>query len=921
MISLSEIRNRALKFQKEWEGEKYERGEAQSFWNDFFQIFDVSRRRVATFEEPIKKLGGSQGFIDLFWKGQLLIEHKSFGKDLGRAKTQALDYFPNIPDRDLPKFVLVCDFQNFELYDLDENTEYHFPLNELHKNIEIFAFIAGYVKKAYKEEEPTNRAAAELMGKLHDKLLENGYEGHELELYLTRLLFCMFAEDTGIFPKNGFREFIDIYTDEDGRNLGSQIGYLFQIFDTPNDKRPKSLDESFAQFPYINGSVFSEQIRIASFDRSMREMLLDACAFDWSLISPAIFGSMFQASMDSTKRGELGAHFTSEKNILKAIKPLFLDELWEEFEKVKKTPKQLHAFHDKISRLHFLDPACGSGNFLVIAYRELKLLEFEIMKITKSLLPLIHIDQFYGFEIEELPSRITQMAMLLIDHQMNLRAAQMFGDPHFNIPIKESANIFNVNALRVDWADTLNGGGTSVPQMSEAKASLPKVTIDYIIGNPPFLGHHIQSKEQKSDMELVFNGVKGAGVLDFVSAWYIKAAQLMQGTNAKTALVSTNSITQGEQVGILWQELFNRYGVKIHFAHRTFKWNNEAKRNAAVFCVIIGFAAHDTKTKRIFEYETPISEPHEMMVTNINSYLVSASDILISNRNKPISNIPSMMYGSKPTDDGNFILSNEEKIKFLGKEPKAEKFIKPFISAREFLNQEKRWCIWLVDAKPDELKECPMILERVEKIRKFRSESIAESTRNYKFHTLFRQVTQPKSDYIYVPRHSSESRAYIPFGFFSKDNIVADSGLSIPNATLYHFGILTTKIHMDWVRATCGRIKSDYRYSKDIVYNNFPFPQEITDKQREQIEILAQTILDARTQFPDSSLADLYNPLTMPPKLLKAHEALDKAVDKLYRKEGFKSDTERVAHLFELNRALTSLVVEDGKIPKMKVKK
>jgi len=363
MISLSEIRNRALKFQKEWEGEKYERGEAQSFWNDFFQIFDVSRRRVATFEEPIKKLGGSQGFIDLFWKGQLLIEHKSLGKDLGRAKTQALDYFPNIPDRDLPKFILICDFQNFELYDLDENTEYHFRLDELHKNIEVFAFIAGYVKKAYKEEEPTNRAAAELMGRLHDKLLENGYEVHELELYLTRLLFCMFAEDTGIFPKNGFREFID--------------------------------------------------------------------------------------------------------------------------------------------------PACGSGNFLVIAYREIKLLEFEILKITKSLLPLIHIDQFYGFEIEELPSRITQTAMLLIDHQMNLRFAQMFGEPHFNIPIKESANIFNVNALRVDWADTLNGSGTSVPPNSSSslggvKTPLPKITIDYIIGNPPFLGYTLQSKEQKLDMELVF---------------------------------------------------------------------------------------------------------------------------------------------------------------------------------------------------------------------------------------------------------------------------------------------------------------------------------------------------------------------------------------------------------------------------------
>lgn len=903
MISLSEIRNRTLKFQKEWAGEKYERGEAQSFWNDFFQIFDVSRRRVATFEEPIKKLGGSQGFIDLFWKGQLLIEHKSFGKDLRKAKTQALDYFPNMPDRDLPKFILVCDFQNFELYDLDESVEYHFSLEELHKNIELFAFIAGYQKKTYKAEEPTNRAAAELMGKLHDKLLENGYEGHELELFLTRLLFCMFAEDTGIFPKNGFREFIDLYTDEDGRNLGSQIGYLFQIFDTPNDKRAKNLDESFAQFPYVNGQVFSEQIRIATFDRSMREMLLDACSFDWSVISPAIFGSMFQASMDATKRGELGAHFTSEKNILKAIKPLFLDELWEEFEKVKKTPKQLGAFHDKISRLHFLDPACGSGNFLVIAYRELKLLEFEIMKITQSLLPLIHIDQFYGFEIEELPSRITQMAMLLIDHQMNLRAAQMFGDPHFNIPIKESANIFNVNALRADWKELLNG-----------------TQIDYIIGNPPFLGSKLQSKEQKEDMTVVFNGVKNAGVLDFVAAWYIKSAQLMQGTSAKAALVSTNSITQGEQVGILWQELFNRYGIKIHFSHRTFKWSNEAKRNAAVFCVIIGFAAHDTKTKRIFEYETPISEPHEMLVPNINPYLVNGEDFFITSKRKHIqANVPQIVFGSMPNDGGNFLFNDEEKEAFLALEPKAEKYIKPLISAKEYLNGKNRWCLWLKNCPPNELSSMPHVLERVNNVKTLRSESNRAATQKLaKTPMLFGEDRQPDSHYVLIPLHSSENRLYIPFGFYDSDVIANNSTGIVPNATLYHFGILTSLMHMDWVRYTCGRLESRYRYSNEIVYNNFPFPQEITDKQRDQIETLAQAVLDARTEFPDSSLADLYNPLTMPPKLLKAHESLDKAVDKLYRKEGLKSDTERVAHLFELNRALTSLVGEETKKSKRK---
>lgn len=896
MISLSEIRNRALKFSKEWENTTYERGESQSFWNDFFQIFDVPRRRVATFEEPIKKLGGSQGFIDLFWRGQLLIEHKSFGKNLSKAKSQALEYFPNIPNRDLPKFVLVCDFQNFELYDLDENLEYHFNIKELHKNIELFAFIAGYQKKTYKEEEPTNRIAAELMGKLHDKLLENGYEGHELELFLTRLLFCNFAEDTGIFAKNSFREFIELNTDEEGRNLGSQISYLFQTFDTPNDKRPKNLDESFASFPYINGAIFSEQIRIANFDRSMREMLLDACAFDWSLISPAIFGSMFQASMDKDKRGELGAHFTSEKNILKAIKPLFLDELWEEFEKVKNNEMALLKLHNRIANLRFLDPACGSGNFLVIAFRELKLLEFAIMKCTHSLLPLVHIDQFFGFEIEELPSRITATAMLLIDHQMNLQFAQSFGDPHFNIPIKESANIYHINALRANWEEVLEG-----------------VTIDYIIGNPPFLGASMQSKEQKADMEFVFKGVNSFGVLDFVTAWYIKSAQYIQNKKTKVALVSTNSIAQGEQVGILWQELFNHYYIKIHFAHRTFKWSNEAKKNAAVYCIIIGFASFDIKAKRLFDYETIASDPHEIKVENINPYLVNGEDFFLQSRRTHIqSSIPPIAKGSQPTDGGNLLFSDDEKNEFLKKEPNAEKFIRPLLGAKEFLNGEKRWCLWLLDANPTELKQLPFVLERVEAVRKFRLASPKIPTQKQaSTPTIFTEIRQPKSSFLLIPSHSSENRMYIPIGFFNQDIIATNANLVIPNATLYHFGILTSKMHNDWMRYVCGRIKSDYRYSNEIVYNNFPFPLHVSDTQKETIEKLAQIILDARAQFPSASLADLYNPLTMPPKLLKAHEALDKAVDKLYKKEGFKTDTERVAHLFELNRSLTSLVVEE----------
>ncbi len=916
MISLGEIRNRSHKFAKEWEGATYERGEAQTFWNEFFQIFDISRRRVATFEEPIKKLGGSQGFIDLFWKGQLLIEHKSLGKDLKKAKTQAYDYFPNIHARDLPKYVLVCDFANFELYDLDENLEYHFPLSELHKNIEVFGFIAGYIKKTYKPEEPTNRAAAELMGKLHDKLLENGYHGHDLELYLTRLLFCMFAEDTGIFGKNSFREFIENHTDEDGRNLGSVIAHIFQIFDTPQDKRPKNLDESLASFPYINGAIFSENLRIANFDRSMREMLIEACAFDWSVISPAIFGSMFQASMDVGKRGELGAHFTSEQNILKAIKPLFLDELWDEFEKVKRNEKKLLGFHAKISSLKFLDPACGSGNFLVIAYRELKQLELEVLKILKTLTQQVNVSQLFGFEIEELPSRIAHTAMLLIEHQMSLVFAQTLGESEFNTPIKDSANIYQTNALMGDWHEILN-------KTNEINKHKPrqKIEIDYIIGNPPFQGKNSEdmTKEQKEDLKFALSDLKKSGELDFVAGWYIKSAQYMQGRKTKAALVSTNSITQGEQVSILWQELFNHYHVKIHFAHKTFKWSNEAKRNAAVYCVIIGFAAHDTTNKKLFEYETVKSEPHEIVVNNINPYLVAGSDFFVSSKRSHIQNfVPQIVFGSMPNDGGNLLFTEEEKEEFLKLEPKADKYIKPLISAKEYLNGKNRYCLWLKDCPPNELRAMPKVLERVENIKKLRSESNREATKKLaKTPMLFGEDRQPDSDYVFIPLTSSETRDYIPMGFFAKDSISNNTASIIPNATLYHFGILTSKMHMDWMRYVCGRLKSDYRYSNEIVYNNFPFPLEVSEKDKTKIEELTQTILNVRSEYTEATLADMYNQ-PMPSRLLKAHEALDKAVDKLYRKEGFKSDIERVAHLFELNQKLTSLVVDEPKKSKRK---
>lgn len=905
-LSWNEIKDRAVKFSKEWKDTTNEEADAKPFLDAFFNVFGITRKKIGTFEHRVKKLSDADGYIDLLWKGTILVEMKSRGKNLDKAFQQAIDYTHGLKQNELPKYVLVCDFYIFRLYDTEEQTTLEFTIDELIQNVQSFGYLLGYQKKTFKEQDPANIKAAELMGKLHDRLEEIGYEGHPLEVYLVRILFCLFAEDTTIFDKQQLQEYIENRTAVDGSDLASKLQELFQVLNTPKDKRFKNLDEQLNDFPYVNGKLFEEILPMASFDSKMRQALLDCCYIDWSKISPAIFGSMFQSVMNPKERRNLGAHYTSESNILKLIKPLFLDELWAEFESIKGNKNKLPEFHKKISQLKFLDPACGCGNFLVITYRELRLLELEVLRATyksgQGVLDVsdiiwLDVDMMCGIEYEEFPARIAEVAMWLIDHQMNMQISNEFGQYFARLPLKKSAKIVHGNALRVDWEEVV-----------------PKKALTHIIGNPPFLGHHMQSEEQKKDLHFVMQGIKAAGVMDYVTAWYYKASKYILDTKIKAAFVSTNSVVQGEQVGILWSYLLSNFNIKIHFAHRTFKWNNEAKGNAAVYCVIIGFANFDTNNKYIFDYEDIKGEAHELKVRNINPYLVDAKDILIENRNTPICNVPKMMYGSKPTDGGFYILSNEEKIDFLIKEPNASKFIKPFLSAREYLNGEKRWCIWLVDANPNELKNCPMLLQRIEAVKKFRSESIAASTRDYKYHNLFRQVTQPKDDFLLVPRTTSENRSYIPIGFFSKDFIVSDTCQSIPNASLFHFGILNSTMHMAWVKTTCGRLKSDFRYSKDIVYNNYPWPENPTEKQIKTIEEKAQNVLDVRASFPNSSLADLYNPLTMPPALVKAHNELDKAVDAAYSKQAFTSEAKRMEFLFELYEKYTAgLFVKEKK--------
>ncbi|WP_334310503.1 class I SAM-dependent DNA methyltransferase [Nodularia spumigena] len=912
-LSWNEIKQRAIAFSQEWESETSEKSESQSFWNDFFNVFGISRRRVGSFELPIKKADNKQGFIDLLWKGMILVEHKSRGKDLDKATQQAKDYFPNLKEHELPKYILVSDFQKFRLYDLDTNETKEFELQDFVNHVHLFGFIAGYEKRVYKDEDPVNIAAAELMGDLHDRLKEIGYIGHDLEVYLVRLLFCMFADDTGIFNKGIFWEYIDLHTKEDGSDLAMHIASIFHILNTPNEKRLKNLDENLAQFPYVNGKLFEETVQPAAFDKQMREMLLKACAFDWGKISPAIFGSMFQAVMNQTERRNLGAHYTSEKNIQKLIKPLFLDDLYAEFEKVKGSKGKLEALHKKIANLHFLDPACGCGNFLIITYRELRDLEILILlELNKSgqlvtdisSIIQVDVDQFAGIEYDEFAVRVAEVAMWLIDHQMNVKVGNEFGQYFVRLPLKKSAKIVHGNSLRIDW-----------------ESVVAKEKLNFILGNPPFVGKTYQDSQQKSDMQSVFGNVKSSGLLDYVTAWYIRASQTIQNTDIRCAFVSTNSISQGEQVGILWQELYSKYKIKIHFAHRTFSWSNEAKGNAAVHCVIIGFGLQDIENKRIFDYADIKGEPTERKVKNINPYLAEGNDLVVLKRLNPICNVSQMIYGSKPTDGGNLLLSDEEKIVFLQKEPKAETFIRKFLGSDEFINGIKRWCLWLVNIQPHELKSMPHVLERIEKVKQMRLASTKLPTKaSAQTPFVFTEIRQPNTNYLAIPEVSSERRKYIPIGFLEPTIISSNKIQLVPSATLYLFGILTSEMHMTWMKYVCGRLKNDYSYSSTIVYNNYPFPETANDKQKQKVETAAQTVLDTRAKYPDSSLADLYDPLTMPPDLVKAHKALDKAVDLCYRPQPFVSELNRIEYLFSLYEALSAplLKVEKKKRSKKK---
>lgn len=919
-LSWPEIRANAARFSEEWKGKGYEKGQTQTFYDEFFAIFGVPRKQVAVYEQRVKALDTSRtgGFIDLFWPGTLIVEQKSQGRDLTRAMSQALDYYDWLPEVQRPRYMMVCDFQRFELVDLETRREWRFPLADLKRHVEAFGFIIGVQPRLFRNQSPVNRKASELMGRLHNALAADGYAGHNLERLLVRLLFILFADDTGIFErKDQFLTFLEQRTSADGRDLGRWLGELFQVLDTPPEKRQRGLDADLAEFPYINGELFRERIDMPAFDSAMRNMLLDASMFNWGEVSPAIFGSLFESVIDKVTRRKKGAHYTPEQAILKVIEPLFLDDLRAEFERLKarKSGRRnaLLDFHEKLASLRFLDPACGAGNFLVVAYRELRELEREVIReiyLAQTLaasfdyqgnvgaFTRINVDSFFGIEIDEFPAMIAQVALWMTDHIANTRLAEDFGKPYARIPLVTAPGIRHADALELDW-----------------NAVLPAERCSFVFGNPPFVGAKYQSEAQRGQVRRLAALPGSGGTLDYVAAWFIKAARYVSGGAARIGFVSTNSIVQGEQVAQLWPLLF-RAGAEISFAHRTFVWPGRA----AVHCVIVGLAQRgdEPTEKRLFSYADAKGEPTETRNLALTAYLFEAKEadrhLVVKEESRPINGAPRVIAGSQPIDGGHFIFEARQRAEFLANEPEAESFLKPLIGSEEYLNGGARWVLDLADASPATIRSMPMVIQRIKNVREFRSASRRKQTlAAAERPEMLALRVAPTGAFLVLPKVSSERRDYVPIGWVNPPTIPTDLVFVFEHAKLFHFGVLTSRSHMSWLRHIGGRLKSDYRYSLSLVYNNFPWP-DATPAQRAQIEALAQAVLDARAlpKNATSTLADLYDPDTMPAELRRAHRELDTAVDRLYRRAPFASDRERVEHLFSLYQRLVDPLQNEG---------
>ena len=905
-LSWNHIRIRAAAFAGKWADAGYEKGETQSFYNDFFEIFGKQRSSVARYEEHVRRLDNTHGYIDLFWPKVLLVEQKSAGRDLIAAAEQAGSYFDALAERDRPRYQLLCDFRTFELLDRDEREQTRFSLAELPRHVEKFGFMLGVEKRSFRDQDPVNIEVAERMARLHDELRASGYAGPDLELLLVRMVFCLFADNTGIFePRDILLQLIEDRTAEDGGDLGAWLMRLFQVLNTPVEQRQHTLDEDLARFPYINGALFAAPLPIPEFNAPMRNHLLDACRFDWTAISPAIFGALFQSVMEPEARRAQGAHYTTEKNILKVIQPLFMDDLKAEFAHLKVLKRnrgaRLREFHQRLAQLIFFDPACGCGNFLIIAYRELRELEMEVIRALRrdsgmegqaeldpTQLSLIDVDRFYGIERDQFPARIAEVALWMMDHIMNNRLSLEFGQLYARIPIAAAPHIRNADALETDW-----------------EAFLPPSQCAFVFGNPPFVGAKYQSVAQRAQVRRIAALGNSGGTLDYVAAWFIRAGQYLQQSRAHIGFVATNSLTQGEQVAQLWPILLQRLGLVISFAHCSFVWGSDARGVAHVHVVIIGLSLGDqVRSERLlFSYDDLKGNPVMSRLPVLSPYLFDASRIsdpglVVGEEGRPINGLPRLGIGSKPIDGGHYIFTAEQKTAFLAEEPEAEQYLRPYIGAREYVDGSMRWILALHDAPPQTLRTLPKVRDRIAAVRDYRLASKSKLTQSLAATpTLYHINVIPTAPFLMVPRVSTRRREYVPIGWLAPPVIPSDAALIVHEATLWLFALLTSAMHMTWLRYIGGRLGSSYRYSAGLVYNTFPLPP-VEPAALVNLTPHTQAILTARADYPDASLADLYDPTLMPPILRKAHQTLDRAVDRLYRPKGFTTDRERVEHLF-----------------------
>ena len=914
----------AVKFAAEWEGKGYEKGQSQPFWMELLEkVYGVDNpAHFISFENQVHL--DNTSFIDgSIPSTHVLIEQKSLGKDLkapikqsdGTFLTpfqQAKRYAAELSYSMRPRWIVTCNFAEFHVYDMEHPTGEPeiILLKDLEKEWYRLRFLVDTGDENIKKEMEVSIQAGALVGVLYDELLKQYIDPNapaslqSLNMLCVRLVFCLYAEDAGIFGGHSkFHDYIKSFAPKDVRRA---LIDLFKVLDTKDEDRDPYMDGRLAAFPYANGGLFAkEDIEIPNFNERIVNLLLHDASedFDWSEISPTIFGAVFESTLNPETRRSGGMHYTSIENIHKVIDPLFLDELKKELQeireiKVDKTRmKRLDEYRSKLAGITFLDPACGSGNFLTETYISLRRLENEAIRLTTQGQMLmdfenvirVSIGQFYGIEINDFAVTVAKTALWIAESQMMKETEDITGESLDFFPLRSYANIVEGNALRMNWEEVA-----------------PKTKLNYIMGNPPFVGYSLQSPEQKSDILSIYVDEKGrpyktAGKIDYVSGWYFKAAQLMAGTQIRAAFVSTNSITQGEQTAGVWKPLYERFGIHIDFAHRTFRWDSEASLKAHVHCVIVGFSATPNSQKRCL-----FSSDRSQEVENINAYLVDAPDVFVESRSKPICDVPQMSSGGKPVEGGSLIFTEDEKTQFQKSEPLADKYFRPFMGSDDFINGHSRWCLWLVDASPKELKSMPHVMERINAVREFRLTSIKQATRDYAaFPARFMEIKQPKGSYLMVPATSSENRRYIPLGYLDESVVASNAASFVPDATPYIFGVLTSNVHMAWMRAICGRLKSDYRYSVAIVYNNFPWPSP-TDAQKAAIEQTARGILDARAKYPGCSLADLYDEATMPPELRKAHQENDRAVMKAY---GFnvKETTESscVAELMKMYKKLT----------------